>query len=99
MGGPYYRSKNPIPRPSADSLPCPQASPFCDKVQESITHLLYDCVLARMVWPTCLRWWDKEDHLPIQGVLPSSALYLNSSSRAANTHAKIYRLAHGERIG
>jgi hypothetical protein len=29
-------------------------------------HLLLGCVLARSVWATCRRWWDKEDRLPTQ---------------------------------
>jgi hypothetical protein len=49
-------------------LPRPQACPFCDQVQESISHLLLGCVLARTVWAACLRWWDREDRLPPQGV-------------------------------
>jgi hypothetical protein len=44
----------------------PQACLFCDQALESITHLLLGCVLARSVWAACLRWWDREDHLPMQ---------------------------------
>jgi hypothetical protein len=49
-------------------LPRPSACPFCNQVQESITHLLLGCVLARTVWAACLRWWDREDRLPQQGI-------------------------------
>jgi hypothetical protein len=49
-------------------LPRPLACPFCDQAQESIVHLLLGCVLARTVWATCLRWWDREDRLPPQGI-------------------------------
>jgi hypothetical protein len=52
-------------------LPRPLACPFYDQAQESITHLLLGCVLARSVWPpvyaggtektafrrSCLRLW------------------------------------------
>jgi hypothetical protein len=48
-------------------LPQPLARPFCDQSQESITHLLLGCVLARSVWATCLCWWDREDRLPTHG--------------------------------
>jgi hypothetical protein len=47
-------------------LPRPLACPFYDQAQESITHLLLGCVLARSVWAACLRWWDREDRLPTQ---------------------------------
>jgi hypothetical protein len=49
-------------------LPHPSACPFCDQVQESITHLLLGCVLARTVWADCLCWWDRQDRLPQQGI-------------------------------
>jgi hypothetical protein len=49
-------------------LPRPSACPFCDQAQESITHLLLGCVLARTVWAACLRWWDREDRLPPDGI-------------------------------
>jgi hypothetical protein len=45
-------------------LPRPTACPFCDHVQESIAHLPLGCVFVRMVWATCLRWWNKVDHVP-----------------------------------
>jgi hypothetical protein len=61
----------------------PSACPFCDQAQESITHLLLDCVLARTVWAAYLRWWDREDQLPPRGI--SLADWLQSwRERAAN---------------
>jgi hypothetical protein len=77
-----------VPRATADRLerrrlPHPSACPFCDQAQESITHLLLDCVLARTVWVACLRWWDREDRLPPRGI--SLADWLQSChGRAAN---------------
>jgi hypothetical protein len=50
-------------------LPRPSVCPFYDQAQESITHLLLGCVLAREVWASYLRWWDREDRLPSQGIL------------------------------
>jgi hypothetical protein len=44
----------------------PLACPFYDQTHESITHLLLGCVLARLVWDTCLCWWGREDRLPTQ---------------------------------
>jgi hypothetical protein len=49
-------------------LPHPSACPFCDQAQESITHLLLGCVLARTIWVVCLRWRDREDRLPLRGI-------------------------------
>jgi hypothetical protein len=48
------------------ALPRPLGCPFCDQSQESITHLLLGCVLARLVWAACLCWWDRDDRLPTQ---------------------------------
>jgi hypothetical protein len=50
-------------------LPRPQACPFCDQAQESISHLLFGCVLARTVWAACLLWWDRETQMPTQETL------------------------------
>jgi hypothetical protein len=49
-------------------LSWPLACPFCDQTQKSIAHLLLGCVLARSVWDTSLRWWDRED-LPTQMIV------------------------------
>ncbi|XP_071680237.1 uncharacterized protein [Lolium perenne] len=49
---------------SMHGLPHPTACPFCDQVGESLDHLMMDCVLARVVWATCLRWWGKLHWMP-----------------------------------
>jgi hypothetical protein len=51
-------------RLSRRGLPYPVACPFCDQVEESLDHLLVGCVLAREVWPVCLRWWGKLGWIP-----------------------------------
>jgi hypothetical protein len=51
-------------RPQIDfptcGLPRSMASPFYDQAAESVTHLLFGCVLDRRVW-SC--WWNTEDRL------------------------------------
>jgi hypothetical protein len=65
-------------------LPHPSACPFYDQAQESITHWL-GCVLARTAWAACLRWWDRENRLPPQGVLLADWL---QSSRGRATDVR-----------
>ena len=48
-------------------LPHPAACPFCDQVEEDISHLLIGCVLAREVWSSFLTRWGKAEWIPEPG--------------------------------
>ncbi|KQJ83471.2 hypothetical protein BRADI_5g15081v3 [Brachypodium distachyon] len=51
-------------RLSKRGLPHPARCPLCDQSDETIDHLLLGCVVAREVWSTLLRGWNRLCWLP-----------------------------------
>ncbi|PNT77753.1 hypothetical protein BRADI_1g68395v3, partial [Brachypodium distachyon] len=48
-------------------LPHPDRCPLCDQEEESISHLLLGCVLARQVWDTLFSAWGHRECVPSAG--------------------------------